>query len=179
MSISIAQTKMRRPHPINRLCCCHLILLKYFFRWSSLFNADLALSVAMTAISTVLSVVTLPANLLLYAKLSYDADVTSNLDWRSVFIALAIVISAIASGLICSYYVQSHGFNILANQVGNISGLLLVIFSATVTNTGNSDSKIWSRDWTFYVATMSPCLIGLILSSLLGSVFNLRKPERM
>lgn len=53
-----------------------------------MFNADLALSVTMTAISTILSVIALPANLLLYATFSYEADVTSDLDWKSLFIAL-------------------------------------------------------------------------------------------
>jgi hypothetical protein len=84
--------------------------------WCSLFNADLALSVTMTAISTILSILALPANLLLYANFSYHADVTSELDWVSVFVALAIVISAIAVGLYCSYACHSHRFNIIANQ---------------------------------------------------------------
>ena len=84
--------------------------------WCSLFNADLALSVTMTAISTILSTLALPANLLLYANVSYHADVTSELDWVSVFVALAIVISAIALGLFCSYKFHSYRFNIIANQ---------------------------------------------------------------
>jgi predicted Na+-dependent transporter len=148
-------------------------------RWCSLFNADLALSVTMTAISTILSVVTLPANLLLYANISYNADVTSDLDWPAVFLAIAIVISAISFGLFCSYHLHSHKFNILANQVGNVSGLFLIVFSATVTNTGDADSKIWSRDWTFYAAIMTPCILGLAITVLLASLVNLRKPERM
>ena len=148
-------------------------------RWCSLFNADLALSVTMTAISTILSVVALPVNLLLYANFSYNADVTSDLDWISVFIALAIVISAITLGLYMSYHCRSYKFNMLANKVGNISGFLLIVFSATVTNTGDADSKIWSRHWTFYVATIAPCLLGLIIASAFASLINLRKPERM
>jgi hypothetical protein len=70
----------------------------------------------MTAISTVVSVVTLPVNLLLYTHVCYHADVTSDLDWVSVFVALAIVISGISLGLYCSYYCHSHRFNIMANQ---------------------------------------------------------------
>jgi hypothetical protein len=70
----------------------------------------------MTAISTVLSIVALPVNLLLYANICYHADVTSDLDWLSVIVALAIVISGISSGLFCSYYCHSHRFNIMANQ---------------------------------------------------------------
>ncbi len=86
-------------------------------RWCSLFNADLALSVTMTAISTILSIFTLPVNLLLYANLAYEADVTAQLDWRSVFIALVVVISAIALGLFCSARSKSAKFNIMANKV--------------------------------------------------------------
>lgn len=90
-----------------------------------MFNADLALSVTMTAISTVLSIIALPANLLLYANISYAADVTSDLDWRSVFIALAIVISAIALGLYCSYRCHSYRFNIFCNKVSSFHAFAL------------------------------------------------------
>ena len=49
-----------------------------------------------------------------------------------------------------------------------------------MTNTGEeADSKIWSRHWTFYVSIMLPCLVGLIVASILASLVNLRKPERM
>jgi len=147
--------------------------------WCSLFNADLALSVTMTAISTILSVIALPINLLLYAKFSYDADVTSDLDWISVFFALGVVISAITMGIYMSYQCHSYKFNMMANKVGNLAGFALIIFSATVTNTGDADSKIWSRHWTFYVATMIPCILGLTIASILASLLNLRKPERM
>jgi len=147
--------------------------------WCSLFNADLALSVAMTAISTILSVIALPVNLLLYAKFSYDADVISDLDWISVFVALGVVISAITLGLYMSYKCHSYKFNMIANKVGNIAGFLLIVFSATVTNTGDADSRIWSRHWTFYIAIIAPCLLGLTIASIMASLINLRKPERM
>lgn len=147
--------------------------------WCSLFNADLALSVTMTAISTILSCIALPVNLLLYANFSYNADVISDLDWTSVFVALFIVISAIGLGLYMSHQSHSYKFNMLANKLGNIAGFLLIGFSATVTNMGDADSRIWSRHWTFYVATIAPCLLGLIVASALASLINLRKPERM
>jgi predicted Na+-dependent transporter len=87
-----------------------------------MFNADLALSVTMTAISTFLSVIALPlSNLLVYANISYSADVTSDLDWRSVFIALSIVISVISPGLYCSYRFHSFKFNLFANKVCSVS----------------------------------------------------------
>jgi hypothetical protein len=144
-----------------------------------MFNADLALSVTMTAISTLLSVITLPANLLLYANMAYAADVAEELDWRSLFMSLAVVISAISLGLFCSWRAHSYKLNIYANKVGNLAGLALIIFSATVANTGDADSKIWSRGWKFYGACAIPCILGLLIATGLASLVNLRKPERM
>lgn len=82
-----------------------------------MFNADLALSVTMTAISTILSCVALPANLLLYSKFSYNDDVVALLDWTSLFTALVVVIGAITLGLICSAQIHSHKFNAWSNKV--------------------------------------------------------------
>lgn len=177
--------------------------------WCSVFNADLALSVTMTAISTILSIAILPLNLLLYTKYSYDDDVISKLDWYvvlmvcsfrpfmyrffhsilrfchstgnrpSLFTALFIVILAIAIGLYCSYKIKSFEFNKRANQLGNAAGLALIAFSALVTNTGDADSKIWSRDWSFYVGVSLPCILGLIIANVIGTMCNLKKPERV
>ena len=64
-------------------------------------------------------------------------------------------------------------------QIGNLAGLFLILFSATVTNSGDADSKIWARDWTFYVACAAPCVLGLVFASVLASLLNLERPERM
>lgn len=133
----------------------------------------------MTAISTILSTVMLPLNLMWYTSFSYEADVIHNLDWISLFIALGIVILAISLGLLCSARIKSTKFNRVANQVGNLSGLCLILFSATMTNTGSSDTKIWSRDWSFYVAVIVPIAGGLILSNAISSSLRLQPPERV
>lgn len=150
-----------------------------------MFNADLALSVTMTAISTLLSTIMLPLNLLVYTSFSYEADVVSSLDWMSLFIALGVVIGAIALGLMASAKVHSHRFNRMANMLGNISGIALVVFSATISNSGGEDlegeaaPKIWNHDWIFYVGVALPCVLGLIMSNVLTSFCKLRKPERV
>ena len=87
-----------------------------------MFNADLALSVTMTAISTLLSVIMLPANLLLYARLSYDSDIIAILDWWALATAIAIVISAIGLGLYCSEKFASKRFHLNANRVRSLNG---------------------------------------------------------
>jgi predicted Na+-dependent transporter len=145
-----------------------------------MFNADLALSVTMTAISTILSIVALPMNLLIYANATYDSEIIENLDWGSVFLALGVVISAIALGLYASYRNHSYRFNMIANHVGNVSGFALVIFSAAVANTGeDADAKIWSRSWEFYVGVGLPCILGLLIGTGLSTFLNLAPPERM
>jgi len=133
----------------------------------------------VTAISTILSIAILPLNLLLYTKYSYDDDVISKLNWPSLFTALIIVISAIAIGLYCSYKIRSFEFNKRANRLGNLAGLTLIIFSALVTNMGDADSKIWSRDWSFYVGVSLPCILGLLFANIIGTICNLKKPERV
>ena len=85
-----------------------------------MFNSDLALSVAMTAISTILSVVALPVNLIIYANFAYDAHITEQIDWASVFAALAVVISAIVLGIFASFQAASLQFNVIANRVSEI-----------------------------------------------------------
>lgn len=151
--------------------------------WCSVFNADLALSVTITAISTLLSAVMLPINLFLYARSAYDqqdnnTNVTSNLGWGSVVGALLTVILAIAIGLWASAKYGSDDFKILANRLGNVSGILLVLFSFVVSNT-SKDARIWNRETEFYVGVALPCFLGLILGNIVTTALNLWKPERV
>mmetsp|Transcript_12243 Transcript_12243/g.17961 ORF Transcript_12243/g.17961 Transcript_12243/m.17961 type:complete len:402 (+) Transcript_12243:217-1422(+) len=158
--------------------------------WCSIFNADLALSVAMTAISTILSIGLLPANLFLYSHLTYHDQgdgVLDALDFGSLFLSLGIVIGAIVSGLLVSWRLGSRkGKRIRkwASRGANLSGLALIVFSAVLSSIGgeNEDSedsaKLWSQEWTFYVLVAFPCLIGMTLSNVLGKyLFRLSKPE--
>lgn len=146
--------------------------------WCSMFNADLALSVTMTAASTLISTVMLPVNLFIYARISYDDDIVSSLDWASLAIALAIVILAIGSGLAASAHFHSHNFNRHANRLGNVSGIALVLFSAVMSNS-DSDSRLWDRDWKFFVGVALPCVLGLIIANLMSTGLGLLKPERV
>jgi len=143
-----------------------------------MFNADLALSVTMTALSTLLSIIMMPMNLMMYAKFSFDADVVAALDWGSLFTALIIVIGAILAGLLTSYKVHSHRFNKMANMLGNVAGLALIGFSILMSNS-NEDARLWERDWTFYVGVSAPCILGLIVGNLITSYIGLKYPERM
>jgi len=153
--------------------------------WCSLFNADLALSVTMTAISTVLSVALLPANLMLYTHAAYgfsredEESILSSVDFKTLFISLAIVIAAIFSGLYASYRVHSPTFQVWSNRLGSISGILLVVFSAVVSSVGGGEgsAKLWDQHWSFYVGVAAPCLVGLLLSNIFARLARLKKPE--
>lgn len=157
--------------------------------WCSMFNADLALSVTMTAISTMISTIMLPANLLLYVNAAFGlkkggegedggGSVLQNIDWAPLFVSLAIVILAIGFGLCASFKISSHRFNRFANRMGSLSGILLIIFSAVVSAlSGSNEAQIWGQPWSFYVGVTAPCLVGLFLANCFALTARLRKPE--
>jgi len=155
--------------------------------WCSTFNADLALSVAMTAISTILSVGLLPANLFIYTYFAYgtgngqsDAgkSVIQSVNFGALFLSLGVVICAVVSGLFASYKMSSRNFQRWANRGGTLAGVLLVISSIAVSS-GSSGAKtnFWSQPWPFYVGVGAPCILGLILANTFAKTFRLEKPE--
>jgi predicted Na+-dependent transporter len=152
--------------------------------WCSLFNADLALSVAMTALSTILSIGLLPANLMLYSYFAYGFDdeqnVMKSVDFGALFISLGIVIGAITSGLFASYKMKSNTFRRYANNFGTIAGIALVIFSGVFSSVaGGPDVKPWNQEWGFYVGVASPCIFGLLIANSISKLARLSKPERV
>jgi len=146
--------------------------------WCSLFNADLALSVTMTAASTLFSVIMLPINLLVYTRGLTDDDVANALDWRSLFTSIVVVISAISLGLFASSQENSHNFNVHANRLGNAAGFALISFSVLMSNS-DDDSKIWQRDANFYIGVGLPCVLSLLISNLITSLVLEHPPERV
>lgn len=141
-----------------------------------MFNADLALSVAMTAISTCLSVVLLPVNLLMYAHFAYGDDLKDTVDWGSLIIALLLVIAAVCCGLYASAVSHSHTFNLNANRLGNYAGLILILYSAVLTSSHKS-ARLWDRDATFYFGIPMPCVTALIASNIVTLALKLPNAE--
>jgi predicted Na+-dependent transporter len=132
----------------------------------------------MTAISTLLGVFMLPANLMLYARLSYEGDILDLLDWWALFTAMSIVIGAIALGLVASSWYNSKNFHLMANKLGNFCGIALVIFSAILSNS-NKDAQLWHRDWKFYLGVTAPCLLALFIANAVTYLLKLSAPERV
>jgi len=146
--------------------------------WCSLFNAELALSVTMTALSTALSVFMLPLNLTLYVNSIYDGDVVANLNWFSLILSLIVVMTGIVSGVLCSAWQNSTRFNLRANQMGNVAGVSLVVYSALVSSS-SEDASLWNQDPSFYIGVSLPAVFGVIIASQLALKADLEKPERV
>lgn len=151
--------------------------------WCSLFNAELALSVTMTALSTFLSVFMLPVNLVIYASSSYSSAVVKSLDWRALFMSLFVVIGGISSGLFCSAYFKdsprlSRKIQRAANRFGNIAGLFLITFSIAVSSSDNN-AALWEEDAKFFIGVALPAVIGITIATGMATTFNLEKPERV
>lgn len=132
----------------------------------------------MTTISTVISVAMLPLNLYIYARWAYNNDVSDILQWDAIALALSMVLMAIFSGLLASYHFGTPAFHVQCNRVGNVAGLLLVIFSSIMSNT-TKGSRLWDHDWIFYGGVAFPCLAGLLIASLVTTLVGLPKPERV
>lgn len=138
--------------------------------WCSIGNADLALSVAMTTMSTLVSMVMLPVNTLIYIQMAYGSEVS--LDWFSLMTTLLIAICAIGSGLYCgAKRPEKKG---LFNAVGQVSGVAMIAISTVFSS---QSDPIWNRDSTFYMATALPCLGALLVSSFFAFMLNLKKTE--
>lgn len=161
--------------------------------WCSLFNAELALSVAMTSVSSILSIGLLPLNLFFYSWLAYsvinrpdgeEIDVIQNLDFGAIFLSLGVVLGAIITGLYSGYRWDNETFHSRANKFGSICGLGLVLFSAFLGSGGGSgggddaeSTNFWSLPWSFYFGVAFPCVVGIALANCLARSFNLSHPE--
>ena len=129
----------------------------------------------------------IPLNLLIYATNAYSSDIVDQIDWVGLYASLAIVISAAASGLFCSSSMNSIAFNRLANRMGNLSGMGLVVYSVVIwymekdknVNETSVGDILWGRDWKFYFGVSCPCIFGLLLSNSMATYLELRKPERI
>lgn len=152
--------------------------------WCSTFNADLALSVAMTTVSSILSIGLLPANLFLYTFLAYgtaddnEESVIEALDFGALFTTLAVVLGAIMLGLYAGYRWDSPRFHVAANRLGSVCGILLIVFSIFISSGADgAESSFWNQPWAFYVGVSFPCLVGIGLANIIARGVRLSPPE--
>jgi len=141
--------------------------------WCSIFNADLPLSMAMTTASSLMSALTLPANILLYTELAFPKETQVKLSWEGMFTTISIVIVAIFSGLFFGKNYPRYTQKL--NAVGNVCGVALVLMGFFLSS--NSSSPIWDRDWKFYVGVTLPCVLGLVISLGTARMLKLKRPS--
>lgn len=142
--------------------------------WCSIFNADLALSVAMTTISTVGALVFLPMNIVMYGTAAYSSSL--ELDgtfWVSLATTLGVVVIAVASGLFISARIPTYRQR--AFRIGNVAGIGLVLLGLRFSS--SNDRPIWERDTNFYLGVMTPPLTGIVLSLAFASSLRLERPQ--
>ncbi|GKY92958.1 hypothetical protein MPSEU_000264600 [Mayamaea pseudoterrestris] len=146
----------------------------------SLFNAELALSVALTTLSTLLAVGFLPANLYLYTYLMYgrSSSVVDSLDFGTIFLSLGVVLGAIFSGILAGHHWRKPYLHICFNRVGTAAGLLLILYSLFLSSGADgAENTLWNQDWSFYVGVMMPCILGLLVTTVASRAFKLAHPE--
>jgi hypothetical protein len=59
-----------------------------------------------------------------------------------------------------------------------VAGIALVTYSVVISS-GGQNAAIWDENWQFYIGIALPCILGLIIASLMASYFELVKPERV
>ncbi|EKX38536.1 hypothetical protein GUITHDRAFT_165182 [Guillardia theta CCMP2712] len=139
----------------------------------AIFNADLPLSVAMTTLSTIISLGMLPLNLLLYTYLAFNQRV--DISWSILLITIGVVISAVTGGLMLAYY---SGDNPLYKQrsqaIGSLIGLAIILWSSLVT-TVETKAPILNPHWQYWICICGPILCGLFFSLFIASIpyFNI------
>jgi predicted Na+-dependent transporter len=155
--------------------------------WCNLFNADLALGVAMTSVSSILSLGFLPLNLFFYSWLAYsagagkngeDMDVLGAIDFNGIFIALGVVLSAISLGLFVGYKSTHPYIHEYAAHFGSFCGISLILFSAFLGGGGgDADTNLFKLPWSFYFATSLPFFGGLTIATFVSRCIRLSPPE--
>jgi predicted Na+-dependent transporter len=160
--------------------------------WCSLLNADLALSVAMTTASTILSLGLLPLNLIIWVTAAYGTRADRHLRWSGLFLSIGVVLAAILLGLAAGVAFGSNeepvgdsprkqktsrGAKARAffNALGQLSGVALIAVAFLVSS---RDEPVWDKHAGFYIAVALPCLVGLALSTVLAAAAQLSKPAR-
>jgi len=141
--------------------------------WCSIFNADLPLSMAMTTSSSLLSALTLPANILLYTELAFPKETQVKLSWDGLFTTISLVIVGIFSGLFFGKNYPRYTQKL--NALGNACGVALVLMGFFLSS--NSSAPIWDRDWKFYVGVTLPCVLGLMISLATARLCRLKRPS--
>lgn len=139
--------------------------------WCFIFNADLALSVAMTTVSSIASVFMLPINLAIYLNATNSDSI--DIEYGPLSIAVAIVVFGIGFGLLASAHFphKRHVFHTSAN----VAGLSLIALG--MVSTSGSRDGLFGQPWNFFAGVAAPCVVGIVGSFAMSTVAGLTKPQ--
>jgi len=143
--------------------------------WCSLCNADLALSVAVTTASTLVSVPLMPAFL---AVLSRLGGMHLTLDWWSIAASVAVVVLAVPCGLYLAAKLDRTGRGAV-NRVGSFAGAGLIVLSLFANASSDDHSaRVWNKSGQWWAAVSMPVPVGLVITTWASrAIFHLDKPE--
>lgn len=148
--------------------------------WCSVFNADLAMSVAMTGASTLVGVVMLPVNLIFYCTLLYGKSSFTGEHFIAVLKPLTVIIVALFIGLGISWMINSEKARDRFASAANLVGVSLFALSIFVSE-HKSRTPVWKTPLSLHLAIAAPIVLAIFLTVLVTSIpaFNLKKPERV
>jgi len=182
VTVAIFQNVLPPLYAVALLIVCASPGGSYSNWWCNLINADLALSVAMTTVSTLVSVVVLPINVIVYIELGYKKvnpegadEVVRLLPYTVIGYTLANVIVAVITGLYFGYNYPK--LQKKANFYGTIAGFISIIMGVFASTTSCADA--FGQDILVYIAVMIPVWVGLFAAMGFASLARLPKPQRV
>lgn len=148
--------------------------------WCSVFNADLAMSVAMTGASTLVGVIMLPVNLYCYCMLLYGTSTFTGEHFFEVFKCLIAIIVALFIGLGVSWVMDSEKARDRFVVAANFVGLSLFALSIFVSE-HKSRTPVWKKPLSLHLAIATPIICAILLTVIVTSIpaLGMSKPERV
>ncbi|GBG29379.1 Ileal sodium/bile acid cotransporter [Hondaea fermentalgiana] len=179
--VAMFQTQLEPLYAVSLLIICASPGGSYSNWWCNLVNLDLALSVAMTTVSTICSAFMLPVNVIIYVELGYkklDPDnaqeIIDLLPYTTIAYTLANVIVAVTTGLYFGYKFPARMKTV--NLIGTCAGFLSIILGVVASST--SCAEPWNQDAVVYYGTLLPVVLGIVLAMGFATLARLPQPQR-
>lgn len=136
-------------------------------------GADVALSISMTVVSTVVAVVAMPAVLMLYGSAFTDSSFT--LPLKDIMTTLVVILLPVGLGMVIK--ARRPGLAKTVERVGSVSGVgvLVLLIGTAVLNQSATFAKIPVGG---YVAAIGLGVLGTLLGYATAAALGLSTPER-
>jgi BASS family bile acid:Na+ symporter len=132
-------------------------------------KGDLALSVGMTATSTLLAPILTPLLVWLMAGTMVDVDT-----WGMLQSIVYVVIAPIVAGLLCQRFLSKMTTRVVPYLPAVSSIAIALVVGIVVSHTAD---KLWAGGMLVVLVVMAHNLLGLAIGFLLGTLFRLSKPK--